>query len=206
VGTERRSRRWVGEFAALAALLLLTRAGDGLLTHAITPDLSREANPVSSVLGLGWAGLIAAAAVVLAGVMWLNYVSLTRPCDNFPAEFGADWPAFRADYFDVRGTALFARHPGRVFAYVCGYAFPRAIIAWSVLLLTHNWLVLTDAVWYRPIRAYRLSFAIYLALPAFCFILVHQLQRQDYRRYAASRAAGPGAAPDPARAGGPESS
>jgi hypothetical protein len=191
MGAERGSPRWFAEFTTLAALLLITRVGDGLLTHAVTPDLSREANPVASVFGFGWAGLIAAAALVLGGVMWLNYVSLTWPCDNFPAAAGEDWPAFRAEYFNVRGTALFARRPGRVFAYVCGYAFPRAIIAWSVLLMGHNRLAYTDAEWYRPIRAYRLSFAIYLALPLLCFLLVHRLQRRDHRRYLKSHTAGP---------------
>jgi hypothetical protein len=186
----------VGEFTTLAALLLVTRVADGLLTHAITPDLSREANPVSSVLGFGWAGLIAVASAVLGGVMWLNYVSLTRPCDNFPTEAGADWSTFRENYFNIRGTALFARNPGRVFAYVCGHVFPRAIIAWSVLLLAHNWLVYTDAAWYRPIRAYRLSFALYLALPLLAFFFTHRLQRCDYARYVGGRSAEPAAEPD----------
>jgi len=183
MGTQNESNRWVVEFVTLAVLLLLTRVADGLLTYAITPNLDREANPVSSVFGFGWSGLIVVAIVVLSGVLWLNYVSLTRPCDNFPAPAGVDWPTFCKAYFDIRGQALFAQQPWRVMTHVCGYVFPRTIIAWSVLLLAHNWLVYTDAAWYRPIRAYRLSFAIYLALPLLGFYFLNRLQRKDYARY-----------------------
>jgi hypothetical protein len=44
--------------------------------------------------------------------------------------------------------------------YTCGNVFPRATITWSVLPLAHNWRVYTDAAWYRPLRAYRLSFTL----------------------------------------------
>lgn len=163
--------------------VLVTRAADGVLTYAITPDLSKGVNPLSSVLGWGWVGLIVVAAVIVSGILWLNYLSLTRPCDNFPASPRVDWPTFRKEYFNIRGSAIFAQRPWWVFVYVCGYVFPRAVIAWSLLLLVHNWFVYTDVAWYRPIRAYRLSFVIYMALPLLVFFFGNQLQRSDYARY-----------------------
>jgi hypothetical protein len=49
---------WRREFITLASLLIVTRVLDGLITYAITPDLSRETNPLVSIFGLGWAGPI----------------------------------------------------------------------------------------------------------------------------------------------------
>lgn len=178
-----RTRRWRAEFLVLAGLLVATRVADGVLTHAITPDLSREVNPVHSVAGLGWAGLIGVAAVVLAGVLWLNHVSLTRPCDVFPATAGASWPVFRASYFRADAGGAYAREPGRVMRYVCGYVFPRAIIVWSLVLLLHNALVLADAAWYRPLRASGATYGIYPLLPVLSYLFVARLQRRDYLRY-----------------------
>lgn len=177
--------RWWPEFAALLALLVLTRVADGMLTYAITPDLAREANPVASVFGAGWTGLIAVAALLTGAVMWMNYRSLVLPIDNFPAGRQVPFAEFRARYFDVRANPLFAERPGAVLIYVCGYVFPRAIIVWSVLLLAHNALVLADASWYRPLRELRLSYLLYLALPLLSFVFIALLQRRDYARYAA---------------------
>ena len=78
---------WRREFITLASLLIVTRVTrvlDGLITYAITPDLSRETNPLVSIFGLGWAGPITMTAILPGAVIWLNYQSLSSPCDNFP--------------------------------------------------------------------------------------------------------------------------
>ncbi len=183
----KKAQPWLPEFLILAILLIITRIADGLLTYTITPDLTREANPLVSIFGQGWATLILVATIVLIGVMWLNFLSLTRPIDNFPTERCVSYTKFKANYFNTKGTGLFAKYPGRVFIYVCGYIFPRAIIAWSLILLLHNSLVLTDVNWYRPIREYRLSYLIYMLLPILSFVYVDRLQKLDYKRYLNSK-------------------
>jgi hypothetical protein len=75
---------WRREFITLASLLIVTRVLDGLITYAITPDLSRETNPLVSIFGFGWAGLITVTTILPGAVIWLNYQSLSSPCDNFP--------------------------------------------------------------------------------------------------------------------------
>lgn len=166
---------WMVEFLTLSFLLVLTRIGDGLLTHAITPDLSREVNPIASILGLGWFGLITVAVIVLAGVIWLNYLSLTRP---FPVsnQLAQSWDEYRKHYFDLRRRSDIAG----LFIRVTGYSFPRALIAWSLLLIVHNTMVLWDFSWYRLFLDWGGAIAIYLALPGFCLYWIHLLQRRDY--------------------------
>ncbi len=177
---------WRREFITLASLLILTRVLDGLTTYAITPDLSREANPLVSIFGFGWMGLILVTVVILSGVIWLNYLSLTRPCDNFPPEPGADWRTFQAHYFDLRRNGVFARHPGRVLIYISGYVLPRVIIIWSILVLIHNGAVYAGEAWGMLPRATRAPLLIYLLLPLLCYALIVRLQRRDFQRYRAT--------------------
>lgn len=68
------------EFVVLTALVVLTRICDWITTYMVTPDLSREMNPLA---GGGWLTLIFSAAVILALSVWLNYQNLFRPIDNF---------------------------------------------------------------------------------------------------------------------------
>jgi len=53
------------EFFILLTLLIVTRVADGILTYKITPDLSRELNPLVSIFGFGWAGLILVALAII---------------------------------------------------------------------------------------------------------------------------------------------
>jgi len=53
------------EFFILLTLLIVTRVADGILTYKITPDLSREPNPLVSIFGFGWAGLILVALAII---------------------------------------------------------------------------------------------------------------------------------------------
>ncbi|HAJ46251.1 MAG TPA: hypothetical protein DCL54_06700 [Alphaproteobacteria bacterium] len=177
------TRPWRAEFWTLLVLILVTRVADGTITYLITPDLAREINPFQSVLGWGWVGLIAGAAVILAGVMTLNYISLVYPIDNFPSKKGLSFEAFRGQYFSMADGSVFSKRPWHVMAYVCGYVFPRGIIVWSVLVVGHNYLVYSDAEWYRPLRLYRITFLLYLVLPILALSFIWVLQRKDYQRY-----------------------
>ena len=174
---------WRREFITLASLLIMTRVLDGLITYAITPDLSRETNPLVSIFGLGWAGLIIVTAILLGAVIWLNYQSLSSPCDNFPPKPGVDWCTFQMNYFDVRGDSLFARHPGRVLISIGGYVLPRVIIIWSILVLIHNGFVYASGAWEMPICNARVPLLIHMLLPALCYALIVRLQRRDFQRY-----------------------
>lgn len=51
---------------------------DGLLTYLNTPDLSREANPLVSVLGLGWGSLFLANFICFILLIVLTWYSFVR--------------------------------------------------------------------------------------------------------------------------------
>ncbi len=172
------------EFLLTTGVVVLTRFGDGLSTHLVTPDLSREMNPLAAG---GWPALIAAAAVVLALSTALNYCYVFRPVDNFPQTLGLSLKAFKRHYFDPRANSTLAARTGRVLAYVFGYIVPRTLIAWSLLLIANNLLTAFDFEPYVSLkRAYPVWIAFYLMLPVLALGFLERLQRRDFARYQAA--------------------
>lgn len=172
------------EFLLTTGLVILSRIGDGLSTHLVTPDLSREMNPLAAG---GWPALIAAAAVVLALSTALNYCHLFRPVDNFPQALGLNLAAFKRHYFDPHANTILAARTGSVLAYVFGYIVPRTIIVWSLLLIVNNLLTAFEFEPYVSFKkAYPLWIAFYLMLPVLALLFLERLQRLDFARYQAA--------------------
>lgn len=169
------------EFLLTTSLVIVTRIGDGVSTHWVTPDLSRELNPLAAG---GWPALIAAATLVLVLSTLLNYCYLFRPVDNFPptGEFGLR--AFKRHYFDPRANSILAARTGRVLAYVFGYIVPRTIIVWSLLLIANNLLTAYAVEPYVSLKkAVPVWIAFYLMLPVLALGFLERLQRCDFARY-----------------------
>jgi hypothetical protein len=61
------------------ALMTLGRAADTLVTYTFSPALDLEANPLASVLGLGWAPLLAVNLVVLVAIGSCSIFWCKRP-------------------------------------------------------------------------------------------------------------------------------
>ena len=172
------------EFLLTTGAVVLTRVGDGLSTHLVTPDLSREMNPLAAG---GWPALIAAAAVVIALSTVLNYCHLFRPVDNFPQASGMSLAAFKKHYFDPRANATLAARTGAVLAYAFGYIVPRTLVVWSLLLIGNNLLTAVDFEPYVSLkRAYPVWIVFYLMLPILALAFLERLQRGDFARYQAA--------------------
>ena len=69
------NRRNKIKYWSLVSANLLLALADGGLTYWNTPDLTMEANPLVSKLGLGWGALAAANVVILGLLFWLAYYS-----------------------------------------------------------------------------------------------------------------------------------
>ncbi len=172
------------EFLLTTGLVILSRVGDGLSTHLVTPDLSREMNPLAAG---GWPALIAAAAAVIALSTALNYCYVFRPVDNFPRKLGLSLGAFKRHYFDPRANSTLADCTGSVLAYVFGYIVPRTLIAWSLLLIANNLFTAFDFKPYVSLkRAYPVWIGFYMMLPVLALVFLERLQRRDFARYEAA--------------------
>ncbi|MEZ4980319.1 MAG: hypothetical protein R2769_01780 [Saprospiraceae bacterium] len=80
--------------------LVVTRVIDVYATFKFTPDLTREANPLVSVLGLNnWTVLIIILSLLTLGVIFLYYIHVFKKDFKFPTEKGMGYPLiFQAFY------------------------------------------------------------------------------------------------------------
>ena len=63
------------KFTLVSLFILLTRSYDAYATYQFTPDLSKEANPLSSVLGLDWLPLLLIIGSLTIYCLYACYVS-----------------------------------------------------------------------------------------------------------------------------------
>jgi hypothetical protein len=84
--------------------MILGRVADTRVTYAFTPTLALEANPLASILGLGWPALLAINLLVVAAVAFCTLRWCARPTDYPPS----------TDVHDLWSFASFACY-GRVY-------------------------------------------------------------------------------------------
>jgi hypothetical protein len=84
--------------------MILGRCADTLVTYHFSPDLALEANPLASVLGLGWSPLLTVNLIVVAGIASCSVYWCRRPLRYEPC----------AEVHDVWTFASFACY-GRVY-------------------------------------------------------------------------------------------
>lgn len=69
--------RWKSYLSSIAVIFVL-RSTDLYITYLYTPDLSREWNPLVSLLGASWPGLILVQIIIVAFVSWLMFFYFNR--------------------------------------------------------------------------------------------------------------------------------
>ncbi|GIV30352.1 MAG: hypothetical protein KatS3mg028_1418 [Bacteroidia bacterium] len=170
------------EFFILLTLLILTRVLDGILTYKITPDLSRELNPLVSLFGMGWAGLITIALLILIPTVVLNYLSLYKPFDNFP-DNDASFADFKKFYFSTDNPNL-KNATGKIIIQTLGYIVPRVFIIWGFWVILHNYLVFIDQPTYKYLRSeYKIWLIGYLLPGILGVLLTNPFLKSEFRRF-----------------------
>ena len=170
------------EFFSLLTLLILTRVADGILTYKITPDLSRELNPLVSIFGFDWAGLIVVALAIIIPTVYLTYYNIYKPFDNFPDK-KASYLEFKKFYFNAANPTLKASS-GKIIIHTLGYIVPRAFILWGIWVIIHNYLVLIDEPTYKYLRSeYKIWIIGYLLPGILGVLLSNPFLKREYRRY-----------------------
>jgi len=170
------------EFFSLLTLLILTRVADGLLTYKITPNLSRELNPLVSILGFGWAGLIIVALAIIIPTVILTYYNIYKPFDNFPDK-NASYLEFKKFYFSALNPNL-KTSSGKIIIHTLGYIVPRVFIIWGIWVILHNFLVLIDNPTYKHLRSeYKIWIIGYLLPGILGVMLTNPFLKREYKRY-----------------------
>ena len=171
----------------LTLLFLLSRAADAAATYVVTPDLRHETNPIVSVLGAGWTGLLAAQVVLSALVIGLAYWDLFRSRPPHPTQHGLGFPEFAQAYYFGRKSTLvdFLWRPPvgwRLNLKLAGYSAPRVLIVLGFYVAASSLASVRSQGWRAVLRA--TSPWIYL-VPAVLLVAwsVHGFLRREYRLY-----------------------
>jgi hypothetical protein len=180
--------RKTAKFALTTIWILFSRSYDAYCTHQLTPDLSKEANPLVSVLGLGWAPLLLVIGALTLYTIYIYYLAVFKPKPLLPNEPGYSFGnVFVYLYLGRKDNwfALFYKLPnsfGRFNQYM-GHVLTRCLVFAGVVSTT-MWLLINHTDSYKTIHSAPLVYAILVSGIA---IIVYQWSRQQYQLYIAQQ-------------------
>ena len=174
-------------FALLTVLFVLSRAADAGGTYMVTPDLRHETNPIVSVLGAGWGGLLVVQVALSALVIWLTYWDLFGSRLPYPTQRGLGFREFAGAYYFGRKSTLVEflwRPPAgwRLNLKLAGYALPRLLIVLGFTVATSSIASLHSEVWRGVLRV--TSPWIYLVpILVLAFWSIYGFLRREFQCY-----------------------
>ena len=75
------------KFALTTIWILFSRSYDAYCTNLLTPDLSKEANPLVTVVGVSsWTTLLIILGILTIYVIYAYFISVFRPMNLLPKE------------------------------------------------------------------------------------------------------------------------
>lgn len=172
-------------------LLSPTRIGDGISTYIATPDLEYEQNPLVTVLGFGWIGLILIGVLVVILFMMINYYYVFF-CYKIQQNIQFDSIKEYVSYYHFNDKnsfwKIFYKNPNyQVTLSILGYLLPNVFIFYSVLLIISNFLVFTSDTYGYYLVVYKLWVLLYLVLiPIIIYYYVSFFQK-SFKEYQAKQ-------------------
>ena len=153
------------KFILTTAWIIFSRSYDAFCTNQLTPDLSKESNPLVSVLGFGWTPLLLTLIVLTCYCIYVYYKSLFKPITIFPQEQGYGFKEFVVYLYLGRKdsiTAVFYKFPKELkrFHQYMGETLTLCL-SFSGIVSTLMWLLINYTSYYK---AYHSAAFIYFIL------------------------------------------
>lgn len=166
------------KFISLTTLLILTRYADAQTTYLNTPNLKLEANPLVSVFGLGWTGLIFTQMILLAFITYALWVYCFKTVTLPTFDKGTSLKQFISIFY-FRDTKsfykLFYKLPTNKnsLLYSFGYVLTYSLIFMSIVISSSTSLLITNKNYRHFYSSYHIQTCLYLLgiiSVIFCFI------------------------------------
>lgn len=173
------------KFALTTIWILFSRSYDAYCTSLLTPDLSKEANPLVSVVGISsWTTLLAILSILTIYVIYAYFVSVFRPMNLLPKEKGYSFNHFAGYlYLGAKDNwfAIFYKIPKTLerFNNYFGHLFTQCLV-YAGIVSTSMWLLINYTDFYKPIHSAPL---IYTILLGGCFVISYIWNRSLYKAY-----------------------
>ena len=176
------------KFAITTAWVLLTRSYDAYSTNQLTPDLSKESNPLVSVFGMTWTPLLITLSVLTVYVIYAYYISVFKPKDLLPKEKGYTLSNIVAYTYLGRKdnwAAIFYKFPKDIsrFNQFMGHTFTKCLVfvGWVTTIM---WLLINYTDFYKNFHspAFIYSFIIFG-----CAWIIYKWNKDMYKQYLANQ-------------------
>jgi len=173
------------KFGITTAWILLSRSYDAYCTNLLTPDLSKEANPLVSVVGVSsWTTLLMILGVLTVYVIYAYFISVFRPMNLLPNDKGYSFGNFVAYlYLGYKDswTATFYKLPkdlNRLNHYM-GHVLTRCLV-YAGIVSTIMWWLINNSEYYRSIHS---AAFIYAILMLGSVVIAYTWNKALYKQY-----------------------
>lgn len=172
-------------FTATALFILLTRSYDAYSTYRLTPDLSKEANPIVTLGGVSsWSTLLLIIGCLTAYALFAYYKAVFSPYNLLPNKGGMPFKQFVP--FVYLGTsshwsAIFYKFPKswKRLNQFMGEVLTKALV-YAGVVSTTMWLLIKYTSFYKSVHSPTL---IYSVLILGTIIISYFWYRKKYTEY-----------------------
>ena len=176
------------KFTFTTIWIVFSRSYDAYCTNVLTPDLSKEANPLVTVGGISsWTTLLIILSILTLYTIYAYFVSVFRPMNLLPKDKGFSFGNFVAYVylgFKDSWTATLYKFPkdiNRLNNYM-GNLLTRCLV-YAGLVSTLMWLLINNSEYYRTIHSAPL---IYSILIGGSVVIIYLWNKSLYKQYLAN--------------------
>ena len=173
------------KFSITTAWILFSRSYDAYCTNLLTPDLSKEANPLVTVVGISsWTTLLIILGILTIYVIYAYFISVFRPMNLLPKEKGYTFSNFVAYVYlghKDSWTSMLFKFPTNLKR--ANNYFGNLLTKWLVwagITSTIMWLLINYTDFYKTIHSAPL---IYSILILGCIVIAYIWNKNLYRQY-----------------------
>ena len=173
------------KFTAILVWILFSKSYDGYFTFSHTPDLSKEANPLVSLLGFNWFWLLLVIALLTLYTCYTLYLISFKPINLYPQEKEFSFSNFTAYmYFGEKSTLLSTIYKvpslkNKRFHYSIGNIWVRFLV-FGGIISTVMWILINNSEFYKDIH---IAFVIYGILIFGTVIIMYNYYKINYKKY-----------------------
>lgn len=152
------------KFTITTLWILFSRSYDAYCTSLHTPDLTNEANPLVSVLGMGWTPLLLIIGALTMYTIYGYYLATFKPQNLLPNERGYSFTGLMAFIYLGRKepwTAMLYKLPNSLsrFNRYIGHVLTRCLVFAGVVSTT-MWLLINHTEFYKPLHSATMIYTI----------------------------------------------
>jgi hypothetical protein len=173
------------KFSLTTTWIIFSRSYDAYCTAQLTPDLTKEANPLVTVIGVSsWTILLIILGLLTIYAVYTFYQSSFRPMNLLPKEKGMRFGEFVAYLYLGRKdhwSAFLFKFPSEIkrFNQYMGQVLP-TLLVYAGIISTIMWQLIHHSEWYRSMHNAKIVYAV---LIIGCFFIAFNWNRKMYRAY-----------------------